>query len=192
MKQLGLMIDLDRCIGCKTCIVACRNNKGLVDHVGAVPGEMPHYLRVESSREGVFPRVGATSWVVPCQHCKNPKCVKACPTGAIAKDEQTGIVRIDRDVCTGSAKCIDECPYNVIQFNKQGNYAHKCDLCYERVVFGDLPVCAEVCLTDAITFGELDELKARAKEAGRDIDRKKSAMSIVYLAPTPKNTLASP
>lgn len=191
MKQLGLMIDLDRCIGCKTCIVACRNNKGLVDHAGAMPGGMPHYLRVESARVGSYPDIGAYSWVVPCQHCKNAQCVKACPSGAIAKDARTGIVRIDKSLCSGAQKCIGACPYNVIQFDKAGNFAHKCDLCFDRVVFGEKPVCAEVCLTDAIAFGELSELKARAKEAGREIDRKMSAMSIVYLKPTPKNTLAS-
>jgi len=191
MKQLGLMIDMDLCIGCKTCVVACRNYKGLVDHVEATPGNIPYYIRVESAREGTFPKVAVRSWVVPCQHCKNAQCIAACASGAITKDEQTGIVRIDKAKCTGSGKCIEACPYGVIQFDKVGNFAHKCDLCYDRVVFGLQPVCVEVCMTDAITFGEVSELKARAQEAGREIDRKMSAMSVVYLNPTPKNTLAT-
>jgi polysulfide reductase chain B len=190
MKQLGLMIDMDRCIGCKTCIVACRNAKGLLDHAQAMPGEIPSYLRVESEREGEFPNLSVRTWVVPCQHCKNPPCMKACPNGAITKDPSNGIVRIDKTICTGSGKCIEACPWGVIQFDKKDNFAHKCDLCYDRVVFGEKPVCVEACMTDAISFGELEELKQRAKEASREINKKMSSMSVVYLQPMPKNTLA--
>ncbi len=191
MKQLGLMIDMDRCIGCKTCIVACRNYHGLVDHENCMPGEIPFYIRVESSTEGAYPMISERCWVVPCQHCKNAQCIAACESGAITKDEQTGIVRIDKAKCTGSGKCIEACPYGVIQFNKAGNFAHKCDLCYDRVTFGLPPVCVEACMTDAITFGEVEDLKAQALGKGREIDKKMSAMSVVYLLPTPKNTLAT-
>lgn len=191
MKQLGLMIDMDLCIGCKTCIVACRNFNGLVDNDKAMPGEIPFYLRVESEREGKYPMISTTHRVIPCQQCKNAQCLKACPSEAITKDEQTGIVRIDKEKCTGEKKCIEACPWNVIQFDDAGGFAHKCNLCYDRVVFGELPVCAEVCMTNAITFGELEMLKQKAKAAGREIDRKKSPMSVIYLKPTPKNTLAS-
>jgi polysulfide reductase chain B len=191
MKQLGLMIDMDRCIGCKTCIIACRNSHGIVDHENCMPGEIPFYVRVESVAEGTYPMVSERCWVVPCQHCKNAACIEACPSGAITKDAQTGIVRIDRNICTGSGKCIEACHWKAIQFDKANNFAHKCDLCYDRVIFGQQPVCTEACMTDAITFGELDELKARAGEFGREIDRKMSAMSVVYLKPTAKNTLAA-
>ncbi len=57
MKQLSLAIDLDRCIGCKTCVVACRNSHGIVDHENCMPGEIPYYLRVESERKGVYPNL---------------------------------------------------------------------------------------------------------------------------------------
>jgi polysulfide reductase chain B len=191
MKQLGLMIDMDRCIGCKTCIVACRNHHGLVDHASAMPGEIPFYLRVESEREGEFPTLSVNHRVIPCQHCKKAQCIKACPSGAIAKDEQTGIVRIDRDTCTGSRKCLEACPWGVIQFDEAGGFAHKCDLCFDRVHYGQQPVCAEVCMTGAIHFGEVEMLKQQAQAMGREIDRKKSPMSVLYLKPTPRNTLAA-
>ena len=97
MRQLGIMVDLDRCIGCKTCIVACRNHHGIVDHEFDMPGEIPYYLRVESKTEGTFPKIKEDYWVVPCQHCKKAPCVKACEAGAIRKDAQTGIVLIDRE-----------------------------------------------------------------------------------------------
>ena len=190
MQQLGLMIDMNKCIGCKTCVVACRNHHDIVDHENCMPGNIPFYIRVESSTAGVYPLITEQCWVVPCQHCKNAQCVKACKAEAITKDPQNGIVRINQDKCVGSGDCIEACPYNVIQFDAARNKAHKCDLCYDRVVAGELPVCAEVCMTDAITFGEKDMLLQKARDMGRSIDRKKSAMSIIYLEPTPKNTLA--
>jgi len=127
MKQLGLTIDLNRCIGCKTCIVACRNYHELVDHAVAMPNEMPYYLRVENRWTGVYPHVAVDTWVVPCQHCADPSCVTACPEGAIARDAQTGTVQIDPEKCTGcnaapgafgaekrkSAPCMVECPAHI-------------------------------------------------------------------------------
>ena len=190
MHQLGLMIDMNKCIGCKTCVVACRNHHGIVDHENCLPGQIPFYLRVESSTAGTYPKATEQSWVVPCQHCKHAQCTKACGAEAISKDPQTGIVRIDADKCKGSKACIKACPYGVIQFDKARKKAHKCDLCYDRVVAGEVPVCAEVCMTDAITFGEKDMLLQLAKDQGRQVDRKMSAMSIIYLKPLPKNTLA--
>lgn len=101
MKQLSLMIDLNRCIGCRTCIVACRNYNEIIDHATAMPGEIPYYLRVESRSQGTFPDLVVDTWVVPCQHCGMPNCVNACPEGAISKDPETGVVCIDKDTCNG-------------------------------------------------------------------------------------------
>jgi polysulfide reductase chain B len=181
MKQLSIMVDLDRCIGCKTCIVACRNHHGLVDHENAMPGGMSHYIRVESELTGTYPDLAEDFWVVMCQHCKKPPCVKACPSGAIAKDVQTGIVRIDKEACTGAQKCIAKCPYGVIQFDAVGNYAHKCDLCYDRVIHGLEPVCVEVCLADALRFGEKEILLMHAEAEGKVLIKKRSAQSILYV-----------
>jgi polysulfide reductase chain B len=181
MKQLSIMVDLDRCIGCKTCIVACRNHHGLVDHETAMPGEMSHYLRVESELSGTFPALKEDWWVVMCQHCKKPPCVKACASGAIRKDAQTGIVHIDRDKCTGAKTCIGKCPYQVIQFDAAGKFAHKCDLCHGRVIHGLPPVCVEVCLAEALSFGEKEILLMQAEAKGKKVLKKKSTQSILYV-----------
>lgn len=181
MKQLSIMVDLDRCIGCKTCVVACRNNHGLVDHEKSMPGTMSHYLRVESEFEGTYPNIKEDYWVVMCQHCRKAPCIKACESGAITKDPQTGIVRIDKETCVGAKKCIEKCPYNVIQFDAANNFAHKCDLCYGRVVHGLEPVCVEVCLADALHFGEREILLMQAEAAGKSVLKRRSAQSILYV-----------
>lgn len=181
MRQLSIMVDLDRCIGCKTCIVACRNHNGLVDHENAMPGEIPYYLRVESELTGKYPQLKEDSWVVMCQHCKKAPCVKACESGAITRDVQTGIVLIDKNKCKGSGKCIEKCPYKTIQFNEKDRYAHKCNLCYDRVVHGLKPVCVETCLADALSFAEKEILEMRADAAGKQIIKKRSTQSILYV-----------
>ena len=133
-KQLGMTIDLKRCIGCKTCIVACRNYHELVDPAQAMPNEMPYYLRVENHRIGAYPDIAVDTWVVPCQHCVEPECMIYCPEGAISKDPHTGIVCIDPETCTGcnaiagvfgaekskTAPCMVECPAHI---NVQGYVA---------------------------------------------------------------------
>ncbi len=181
MKQLSIMVDLDRCIGCKTCIVACRNHYGLVDHEKSMPGTMSHYLRVESQCTGSYPNLKEDYWVVMCQHCKKPPCIKACEAGAIHKDVQTGIVLIDKNTCVGAKKCIEKCPYEVIQFDAARTYAHKCSLCYDRVIHGQEPVCVEVCLADALSFGEREILLMHADAAGKKVVKKMSTQSILYV-----------
>jgi polysulfide reductase chain B len=181
MKQLSIMVDLDRCIGCKTCIVACRNHHGLVDHEKSMPGTMAHYLRVENECTGTYPNLKEDFWVVMCQHCKKPPCIKACDAGAITKDLQTGIVMIDRNKCTGARKCIEKCPYAVIQFDAVGKFAHKCDLCHDRVIHGMEPVCVEICLADALSFGEREILLMQAEAKGKTVIKKKSTQSILYV-----------
>ncbi len=181
MRQLSIMVDLTRCIGCKTCIVACRNHHGIVDHENHQPGQIPSYIRVVSETKGVFPDVREDYWVVMCQHCKKTPCIKACEFEAIRKDAQTGIVLIDREKCTGCGECIEKCPYQVIQFNEAEKYVHKCNMCYDRVVHGLDPVCVEVCMTDALSFGEKEILLMHADAKGRSVVKKLSTQSIIYL-----------
>lgn len=181
MRQLSIMVDLDRCIGCKTCVVACRNHHGLVDHENAMPGEMAHYVRVESELAGAYPQLTEDFWVVMCQHCKKAPCIKACDSEAISKDPQTGIVLIDKEKCTGARKCIEKCTYNVVQFNDKEGFAHKCNLCYDRVVHGFEPVCVETCLTDALSFGEREILLMQADAKGKEVLKRRSAQSILYV-----------
>ncbi|MDY7076934.1 MAG: FAD-dependent oxidoreductase [Chloroflexota bacterium] len=162
MKQLGMTIDLNRCTGCKTCVVACRNCHELLDFAEAMPNEMPYYLRVESRLTGTYPHIAVDSWVVPCQHCPEPVCMLSCPEGAISKDAETGAVLVDKDTCTGcnavpgksgvekqnTSPCKIECPAHIdvqgyVNLAAKGKYREALQLIKEASPFP--AVCGRVC-----------------------------------------------
>ena len=90
-------------------------------------------------------------------------------------------MRIDKEQCKGCKLCVKKCPYEVIQFNKEIRKAHKCDLCYSRIITGGTTVCTETCMTNAITFGELTLLKQKILNEGRNIVKKLTTESIIYI-----------
>jgi nitrate reductase beta subunit len=81
-----------------------------------------------------------------CEHCLNPTCVASCPSGAIYKREEDGIVLVDQDGCRGWRMCITGCPYKKIYFNHRTGKAEKCTFCYPRIEQGEPTVCAETCV----------------------------------------------
>lgn len=81
-----------------------------------------------------------------CEHCLNPSCVAACPSGAIYKREEDGIVLIDQDKCRGWRMCVSACPYKKIYFNWESGKSEKCTFCYPRIENGDPTICSETCV----------------------------------------------
>jgi nitrate reductase / nitrite oxidoreductase, beta subunit len=81
-----------------------------------------------------------------CEHCLNPSCVASCPSGAIYKRSEDGIVLVDQDRCRGWRQCITGCPYKKIYFNHKSGKAEKCTFCYPRVEVGLPTVCSETCV----------------------------------------------
>ncbi len=99
-----------------------------------------------------------------CKHCVNAPCLEACPTGAIIRTE-FDTVYVQQDICNGCGYCVVACPFGVIARDEQGDHtAHKCTLCYDRLKDDLEPACAKACPTDSIQFGEVEQLKARARE----------------------------
>jgi anaerobic dimethyl sulfoxide reductase subunit B len=152
-KQMGFFYDQTRCIRCLGCEVACK----AVNHVE--PGIKWRW--VNDIWGGEFPNVTRKYMSNSCLHCGNPTCAAACPPGAIVKRPEDGVVVVNKDKCDGCGKCFLACPYGVPKFGKDGTM-QKCDYCTS---LGQNPACAQACPGDAITYGEVSDLLARAKAA---------------------------
>jgi len=196
MTRYGMVIDLDRCTGCRACMTACKvENNTPQGHF---------WMYTFRFEEGSFPNTDVWFMPRPCMHCQDAPCVKVCPVGARFKRED-GITATDWDRCIGCRYCEVACPYGVNYFNwkdpAKNNYLdwddpdlfavvgtkslpyanpdlkeeygeekrrtaggghtkgvmEKCTFCVQRVEKGLDPACADVCPTDVIVFGDLDD-----------------------------------
>jgi anaerobic dimethyl sulfoxide reductase subunit B (iron-sulfur subunit) len=145
-KQYGFFFNADRCIMCHACELACKGTRDLELRV--------HWRKVVEIWQGEFPDVTRTFVSLSCLHCAEPPCREACPTGAISKRVEDGIVVVDADKCTGCKECYPACPHGVPQFGTDGTM-QKCDFCLER---GLVPACTSPCPADALFFGSMAEL----------------------------------
>lgn len=157
MSQYGMIIDTKRCVGCRTCMVACK-----MEHRVPLGVFRMKVFNQEDSLTYDRPTLKSNglnydlSWTpMPCMQCREPKCLPVCPTGAIVK-RADGIVYIDDDKCNGCAECISACPYGVPMFMDDHNKADKCDFCRHRVDVGKQPICVDVCPSRAIEFAQLE------------------------------------
>jgi formate dehydrogenase iron-sulfur subunit len=110
--------------------------------------------------------MGKFSWLMlsdVCKHCERAGCLEACPTGSIIRTE-FGSVYVQPDVCNGCGYCVSACPFGVIDRRPDDGRAWKCTLCYDRLKGGMVPACAKHCPTASIQFGELSDLRARARK----------------------------
>lgn len=160
-RQLAFHHDTAACIGCKGCQVACQDKNDLP--AGLRWRRVTEYGNVVWMKQGRFavPSQYFAYYVsVSCNHCEKPACVEVCPTGAMAKGED-GIVSVDQARCIGCRYCEWACPYGAPQYDERVGRMTKCDLCKDLLAKGENPVCADACVMRAISFGELDELRAR-------------------------------
>ena len=169
-KKLGLVIDLDTCVGCQACVTSCKEwNTGghmapLTDidpyggHVDGVWFNRVHayeHITDSDSRTVHFPR--------SCLHCETPACVTVCPTGASYKRTSDGIVLVDEDKCIGCKLCSWACPYGARELDTDVGVMKKCTLCVDRIYNDNIapedrvPACVAACPTSARHFGDLGD-----------------------------------
>ena len=156
--QYGFYFDQNRCTGCFTCVVACRDWHD-------VPAGPASWLRVKTVEKGKYPDLFVTFLPITCYHCLQPACVPACPVNAITKQEENGIVTVDSEMCVGKDNCnlcLEACPYDAPQFGADENAKmQKCDLCVDRWAEGKKPICVSGCPMRSLDAGPIDELRAK-------------------------------
>lgn len=161
MGNLGFYYNQVDCIGCRVCQVACKDANNLDEGV--------LYRKVNAFEVGDYGSVQAYFYSAACNHCENPACVAYCPTGAMHKSEEEGVVVHDDDVCIGCQQCMNSCPYSVPQYLPDKNITGKCTSCISiRNQYGN-PPCVDACPMHVLKFGDIDELKAEHPEAVSDI-----------------------
>lgn len=170
-KKLGLVIDLDVCVGCHACATSCKewNTGGYsgpltdTDPYGANPDGVwfnrVHTYEVKGaagdSRTVNFPR--------SCLHCDDAPCVTVCPTGASFKRAEDGIVLVNPDTCIGCKLCSWACPYGAREYDLDAGVMKKCTLCVDRIYNPHIPerdrvpACVAACPTGARSFGDLGD-----------------------------------
>jgi formate dehydrogenase iron-sulfur subunit len=173
----GFFTDTTICIGCKACEVACKQWNQLPDDgfsFTAMSYDNTAELGASTWRHVAFierpvplsnQNAGAFSWLFSsdvCKHCARAGCLESCPTGSIIRTEY-GSVYVQPDVCNGCGYCVVNCPFGVIDRRRDDGRAWKCTLCYDRLREDLTPACAKSCPTASIQFGDLDELRERAK-----------------------------
>jgi anaerobic dimethyl sulfoxide reductase subunit B len=158
IMQLAFFIDQSRCSGCYTCVMACRQWH-------SPDREATNWRRVETTERGIFPNLKVSFLSLSCLHCQTPLCASVCPTSAILKREQDGIVLVDRDKCIGQSDCGlcgEACPYGIPQFDPEDDFRMgKCNFCHDRLDQGKHPICVDACPMHALDAGPLDALLKR-------------------------------
>jgi dimethyl sulfoxide reductase iron-sulfur subunit len=169
--RYGMVINLQHCIGCDACTVACKQQNGT--------GPGIFWRKVIKSEIGTYPSARYTFLPLLCNQCADPACANVCPTGATAK-QPNGIVTVDQNKCIGCRYCMAACPYDARSFvpsttteyfpgkgltpyekvmypEHTANTVEKCDFCAARVAQGLDPACVHTCGMSVMTFGDMDD-----------------------------------
>lgn len=139
----GFLLDLERCVGCGACVLACRIENDLPEGVSwrrILPFNIP--------RNPIGPTFHLT---LACHHCEDPPCVRGCPSGALQK-RPDGVVLLEEALCLGCRYCEMACPFGAPSYDADRSIMTKCHLCAPRQDEGRHPACVTACPTRALRF----------------------------------------
>jgi len=154
--QHGFSFDMSRCSGCMACVVACQDQND-------IPEDGQSFRQVIKMEQGAYPSAQIAFVSLACFHCSDAPCLQVCPKGAIFRDEASGNIDVDKDLCIGCRACAMVCPFGAPRFTV-GEKMEKCNFCIDRVTYGMDPACVHTCTTRALGFGPLEELSRKKAE----------------------------
>jgi formate dehydrogenase beta subunit len=182
--EVSKLVDIDLCIGCKACEVACKEWNDLqVEETHNFGGYQSHEDLTASTWDLMrFNEVdlddGGIAWLIrkdSCLHCEEPGCLLACPAPGAIVQYENGIVDFNQDECIGCQYCVSGCPFDIPRFDNETKKVYKCTMCVDRISNGLEPACVKSCPTGSIRFGTKDDMVlygeekvAKLKERGFD------------------------
>ncbi len=176
-NAVGMLYDATLCIGCKACMVGCKEANDMpVENADESPiwdvasdtsGKTLNIIKLykNGTAEIKDQEIDGFSFVKRhCMHCVDPGCISVCPTTAMRKDPDTGVVTHHPEACIGCRYCVWACPYNVPKWDFEEAFGriNKCEFCNHRLLEGKLPGCVEHCPTGASLFGTREQMLEEA------------------------------
>jgi Fe-S-cluster-containing dehydrogenase component len=163
MPRYSIAIDVERCTGCFSCFLACKDEyvgNDYPPYTVAQPETGHKWLRLKEVEHGTGSKVKVDYIPIMCQQCENPSCITPNGDGAVYR-RPDGIVVIDPVKAEGRKDLVSACPYGTIFWNEESNVPQKCTLCVHMLENGEKTTrCVECCPTQAMVFGDLDDPKS--------------------------------
>lgn len=172
----GFLVDTSRCIGCRSCQVACKQwnklsadataNKGTFENPRDLTPALYNRIKFVESETS-----GTVTWQFfneRCMHCGDAGCMKVCPSPGALYRTKDGIVAYNKEKCISCKYCVSACPFNIPRYDADDKVS-KCHLCLDRIGGGMTPACAKACPTETLKFGKRADLIAKATGAKKKL-----------------------
>lgn len=197
----GFLVDTSRCIGCRSCQVACKqwnkleadktSNKGTFENPRDLTPALFNRIRFVESEAS-----GAVSWQFlneRCMQCGDAGCMKVCPSPGALYRTKDGIVAYNKEKCISCKYCVSACPFNIPRYDANDKVS-KCNLCQSRIEGGMTPACAKACPTESLKFGNRSQMIATAVAAKKTLYGENDLMGlgVVYALEGPPEQYGLP
>ncbi|MFH7320430.1 4Fe-4S dicluster domain-containing protein [Desulfurivibrio sp. D14AmB] len=171
MTRMARLIDITRCTACRGCQVSCKRWNQLPGEIGPATGSYQSHADLSPGRWTMIEfyeekKASGFEWHFrkkTCMHCGDAGCLKACPNGALVREEN-GTIRHIEEKCIGCGYCTVHCPFGIPKIDEAAKKMRKCTFCYDRITNGREPACAKTCVPRAIVYGTWDDMAHLADE----------------------------